>query len=93
MQKKTIVFIVAAFASMAIGAGAALAQPATGSPGTGTGPVATACKDDIPKYCAGLEHGQGAVRRCLQEHHDEVSAACQHALDTTGPRWSRPNNN
>jgi hypothetical protein len=90
MSRKTIICVCAAVASMAIGA--ALAQN-SGSPGTGTGPVATACKDDIAKYCADKEHGQGAVRRCLEEHHDNVSQACRNALDNTGPRWSRPDNN
>ena len=49
------------------------------------GPVATACKDDILKYCAGKEHGQGEVRACLEANKDKVSAACKTALDTTGP--------
>jgi hypothetical protein len=91
MTPNTAIFILAAIASMAVGA--ALAQPATGTPGTGIGPVATACKDDIAKYCPNEEHGQGEVRRCLQQHHDEVSEACRNALDNTGPRWNRPNNN
>jgi hypothetical protein len=47
--------------------------------------VATACKDDIPKLCAGKEHGQGDVRACLESNKDKVSAACKTALDTTGP--------
>jgi hypothetical protein len=50
-----------------------------------TGPIATACKDDIPKYCAGKKHGQGEVRACLEANKDKVSAACKKALDTTGP--------
>ena len=49
------------------------------------GPVETACKDDIPKLCAGKEHGQGDVRACLESNKDKVSAACKTALDTTGP--------
>ena len=48
------------------------------------GPVATACKDDIPKFCAGKEHGQGEVRACLEANKDKVSASCKTALDTTG---------
>ncbi len=48
------------------------------------GPVATACKDDIPKLCAGNEHGQGNVRACLEANKDKVSAACKTALETTG---------
>jgi hypothetical protein len=48
------------------------------------GPVASACKDDIPKFCAGKEHGQGEVRACLEANKDKVSAACKTALETTG---------
>jgi Cysteine rich repeat len=51
-----------------------------------SGPVATACKDDIPKYCAGKEHGppEHAVRVCLEAHKDNVSAPCKAALEATG---------
>ena len=51
-----------------------------------SGPVATACKDDIPKYCAGKEHGppEDAVRTCLNANKDKISAACKEALETTG---------
>jgi hypothetical protein len=48
-----------------------------------TGPVATACKDDIAKLCAGKAH-DGEVRICLETNYDKVSAACKTALDTTG---------
>jgi hypothetical protein len=51
-----------------------------------TGPVATACKDDIPKYCAGKKHGPPGdeVRVCLEANKDKVSATCKEALETTG---------
>lgn len=48
-----------------------------------TGPVATACKDDIAKFCAGKAH-DGKVRSCLENNYDKVAAACKTALDTTG---------
>lgn len=48
-----------------------------------TGPVATACTDDIAKLCAGRAH-DGGVRICLETNYDKVSAACKKALDTTG---------
>ncbi|WP_072392671.1 cysteine rich repeat-containing protein [Hyphomicrobium sp. CS1GBMeth3] len=49
------------------------------------GLVATACKDDISKFCAGKEHGRGDVRGCLESNKDKLSAACKTALDNTGP--------
>lgn len=48
-----------------------------------SGPVATACKDDIAKVCAGKPH-DGGVRVCLETNYDKVTAACKTALDTTG---------
>lgn len=49
------------------------------------GPVATACKDDIAKLCAGKSHQNREVRNCLEQNKDKVTAACKTALDTTGP--------
>ena len=51
-----------------------------------SGLVATACKDDIPKFCAGKEHGppEHAVRLCLETNKDKVSPACKEALESTG---------
>jgi hypothetical protein len=51
-----------------------------------SGPVATACKDDIPKYCAGKKHGppEDEVRVCLEANKDKVSPGCRTALETTG---------
>jgi Cysteine rich repeat len=72
---KTIKRVLVAFATSAVLVTGAWAQQ---------GPVATACKDDIPKFCAGKEHGQGEVRACLEAHKDKVSAACKAALETTG---------
>ncbi len=48
-----------------------------------SGPVATVCKDDIAKMCAGKPH-DGEVRACLESSYDKVSSACKTALDTTG---------
>ncbi len=48
-----------------------------------TGPVGTACKSDIVKFCADKAH-DGDVRICLESNYDKVSAACKKALDTTG---------
>jgi hypothetical protein len=60
-----------------------------------TGPVSTACKDDIPKYCAGKKHGPPSdeVRVCLEANKDKVSTACKQALETAGgPRSSAQRN-
>lgn len=53
-------------------------------PDPGTGPVASACQQDIEKLCSGKEHGAGAVRDCLESNKAKVSAACATALNSTG---------
>lgn len=55
----------------------------------GTGPVAEACQQDIEKLCADKEHGQGAIRSCLENNKAKVSTACAAALDSTGPGRKR----
>ncbi|MGB8274499.1 MAG: hypothetical protein WCF16_04415 [Alphaproteobacteria bacterium] len=65
--------VIAAFA-IAVSIGAATAQ---------TGPVATACKEDIANICAGKEHNE-EVRACLEAAKDQVSPECKTALETTG---------
>jgi len=46
--------------------------------------VATECMDDLEKFCAQVELGEGRVGTCLLEHKDEVSPACSQAMDDTG---------
>ena len=67
--------IIGAAIGLLLAGGAALAQ---------SGPVATQCKDDIAKLCAGKQHN-GDVRACLEAAKDKVAPACKTALDTTGP--------
>jgi hypothetical protein len=50
----------------------------------GGGPVASLCAADINAHCAGLSHGNRAVRNCLNRHRADVSRACRSALDNTG---------
>jgi len=68
--------LIAAMA-VTVSAGGAVAQQ-------GTGPVASACADDIAKYCAGKSHQNREARTCLEANKSKVSAACKTALDTTG---------
>jgi hypothetical protein len=71
---------------LAIAAALACAAPAMAQRHEpGTGPVAEACQKDIETLCLGKEHGQGAVRACLEDNKAKVSAACASALDSTGP--------
>jgi hypothetical protein len=71
---KIIPAIVLSAFAMALPIAAASAQ---------SGPVATACKNDIAKLCAGKAH-DGEVRICLETNYEKVSTACQKALDSTG---------
>lgn len=68
---------------------AAFATGAAAQRGDGSGPVATACQDDIAKYCSDKSHGDRSVRTCLEANKDKVAEACRTALDTTGPGRGR----
>ena len=46
--------------------------------------LATQCKDDLLKYCAQVELGEGRVATCLLDHKAEVTAACQQAITEVG---------
>lgn len=61
------------------GAFLAAAAPATAQ----TGPVATACATDIPRFCAGKGHGNRQTRTCLEANREKLSAQCRSALDGT----------
>jgi hypothetical protein len=52
--------------------------------GPGTGPVARLCMTEIDQYCAGIEHGTGKVRDCLEAKRSALGQACTIALDNTG---------
>ena len=46
--------------------------------------VATQCEDDLMKFCAEVEVGEGRVGSCLLEHKAEVTEACAQAMDDVG---------
>jgi len=43
--------------------------------------LAVACSDDLEKFCAEVELGEGRVGTCLLDHKAEVSDACRQAMD------------
>jgi len=48
------------------------------------GTIEEACQADIAKHCAGIEHGQGRVARCLKDHEAELTPDCRAAFDARG---------
>jgi len=76
-MKQTVTFFAAALSAAVIFAAGSV-------PAAAKGPVATACKEDIPKFCSGKSHN-GSIRACLEENKDKVSAGCKAALESTGP--------
>jgi hypothetical protein len=41
-----------------------------------------ACGTDYQKYCTGTLPGGGRVVACLNQHRDQLSAACKKAIDS-----------
>jgi len=46
--------------------------------------AATQCKDDLLKYCADVQAGEGRGLACLEKNEKTVSQACKDALKQTG---------
>jgi hypothetical protein len=42
--------------------------------------LANECMDDLEKFCAEVEAGEGRVGTCLIEHKDQVTDACRQAM-------------
>jgi hypothetical protein len=55
---------------------AALAQDADHSRNRG------ACRDDVQKLCAGVEHGGGHIRDCLAGQMDKLSDSCRKMVES-----------
>lgn len=50
--------------------------------------LATECRDDLEKFCAQVELGEGRVGTCLLDHKAEVSEACSQAIDDVGLKYA-----
>jgi hypothetical protein len=46
--------------------------------------LAAECIDDLEKFCAEVELGEGRVGTCLLEHKAEVTDACKQAIEDVG---------
>jgi len=40
----------------------------------------TYCEPDVERLCRGVEYGDGAVKKCLENHKMEISVGCAKAL-------------
>ncbi len=48
------------------------------------GYVVNECDDDLEKYCASVEAGEGRLLHCLEKHDKQVSKRCKDALKEVG---------
>ncbi len=46
--------------------------------------VANECENDLDKYCASVEAGEGRLLACLNEHEKKVSERCIQSLKDVG---------
>ena len=57
---------------------AALAQQA---------PAASPCQADVARLCPNVQPGRGAIRACLQQNTDQLSAECKAHIDQAHQRF------
>ncbi|HEY5106959.1 MAG TPA: cysteine rich repeat-containing protein [Caulobacteraceae bacterium] len=72
MTLRSIAFATAAFSLISVGAASGQVPPPN--------PMHGACRADIQRLCAGVEHGGGRIMQCMKAHASEVSADCQSAM-------------
>ena len=46
--------------------------------------VANECGDDLDKFCANIQPGQGRLLQCIEKNNAKVSTRCKQALKDTG---------
>jgi Cysteine rich repeat len=46
--------------------------------------AATQCKDDLQKFCANVQPGEGRALACIQKNQKSASQPCKDALQQTG---------
>jgi hypothetical protein len=73
MATRTALIATVAFMSLA---SAAFAQDADRPHNRG------ACRDDVQKLCAGVEHGGGKIRDCLAGQFDKLSDSCRKVVES-----------
>jgi hypothetical protein len=57
-----------------------LSQPLTSTAFAARGEGRRACRADVQKLCPDAKPGGGEIRKCLQDHKDELSDACKEAI-------------
>ncbi len=70
-------FAIALAAALTLGSVVALADD-TAAPAAGSGHGA--CKADIQKFCAGVDHEKGKIHECLTQHQADLSDACKQRM-------------
>ena len=78
MKSSLIAGLAAALALTAIGAAGAQDLQSPGA-GGGHGHMGQACRADVVKFCADVQHGGGRIMQCLKAHKDELSEGCKSA--------------
>ena len=46
--------------------------------------VANECGDDIDKFCASVEMGEGRILACLESNSSKIQGRCTQALNDVG---------
>lgn len=74
-------FFIVLAAALSLGSAVSLAADSTAT--DGAVPAAAgrgACKADIQKFCAGVEHEKGKMHECLTQHSADLSDACKQRM-------------
>jgi hypothetical protein len=80
-------FAIALAAALTLGSVVALADDSV-APAAGSGHGA--CKADVQKFCAGVEHAKGKIHECLTQHQADLSDTCKQRMAAHAEKAAAP---
>ncbi len=75
-------FAIALAAALTLGSAVSFAADSA-APASDAAPAAAgkgACKADVQKFCADVEHAKGKIHECLTQHAADLSDACKQRM-------------
>jgi hypothetical protein len=80
-------FAIALAAALTLGSVVALADDSAAPAASGGH---GACKADVEKFCAGVEHAKGKIHECLTQHQADLSDTCKQRMAAHASKAAAP---
>ncbi len=87
-------FAIVLAAALALGSAASFAADSAAPASDAAAPAGGkgACKADVQKFCAGVDHAKGKIRECLTQHSADLSDSCKQRMAAHAAKPATPAN-